>query len=219
MIIDGTLDLVKQLFFYWNNLVPGLGFTYEAVQLQAGESFSFLDLQISLDFPPLYSIQFCTYQKSLNQYLYIHQASLHPPSVKSSVVKTELIRYLRTNSTSKGYKLIKTQFWQRLRARGYSALWLGKIFRDFPYDDRHKYLQFRSSSSSKKILIFKIRYTLEMIQLRLGARLAYLIDDKIRRELNFGPTDRIITCYLRCPNSRELLLRNRDDRLPEEINE
>lgn len=112
LIIDGTMESIAQLFADWNRPVPGLGFTYETCMLESGESFSFLDLSISQDLPPFFSIQFSTYQKSLNQYLYIHQSSLHPPLVKSSVVKTELIRYLRTNSIEEGFNKIKAQFWQ-----------------------------------------------------------------------------------------------------------
>ena len=62
-----------------------------------------------------------------------------------------------------------------------------------------------------------MKYSLEMVQMRLGARLSFLLDEEYRCELNFNAEDRIITCYLRCPNSRDILLRNRDGRLPAEI--
>ena len=76
----------------------------------------FLDLNISIRES---AINFSTYQKPLNLYLYIPPSSAHPTSCLKGLIKGELQRYWLQNNP-KDFEELVTKFIERLHARGHS---------------------------------------------------------------------------------------------------
>jgi hypothetical protein len=85
---------------------------------------TFLDLNINIRNS---SIDFSTYQKPLNLYLYLPPLSAHPLGCLKGLIKGEMQRYWLQNST-KGFKELITNFIQRLHERGHSIENLSKLF-------------------------------------------------------------------------------------------
>jgi len=81
-------------------------------------SISFLDLFL-YKVANFSTLQFSTYQKPLNKYLYIHFQSFHPASNKRAFIRGELIRYTRNSSTFQAFNETREKFWKRLRLHGY----------------------------------------------------------------------------------------------------
>ena len=92
-------------------------------------SISFLDLFLFRDASSSV-LQFSTFQKPLNKYLYIPFESFHPSSNKKAFIKGELIRYARNSSTFKAFSETREKFWKRLRVRGYPFRFLLPLFRE-----------------------------------------------------------------------------------------
>eukprot|EP01050_Picozoa_sp_SAG11_P020568 SAG11_NODE_3490_length_2415_cov_3.409758_2_plen_300_part_00 len=81
-----------------------------------------------------------TYQKPGNAYLYIPWNSEHPQHVKKSFITAELMRYIKRSSDIEYFLVTRSQFWSRLRARGYPEKFLGPIFERIVYADRWRFL-------------------------------------------------------------------------------
>jgi hypothetical protein len=76
-------------------------------------------------------LEYRTHQKVFNRYLYIPRSSFHTKSQLSSWVVGELIRYARTCSRVEDFAIMKEVFRDRLKARGYDAVWIGRTFARF----------------------------------------------------------------------------------------
>jgi hypothetical protein len=68
------------------------------------------------------------YQKPQNKYLYIPLNSFHPKSVFPSYIRAEINRYRLTCTNDNDFLTVKTDFFNRLTARGYPADFLTPIF-------------------------------------------------------------------------------------------
>ena len=208
---------VEKLCAKWNNWIAGIQFTFEFVDLAIpGNKIIFLDLNIRIERRRLI---FSTYQKVLNQYLYVHAQSTHPRQVKTAIVHTELIRFLRTNSLEEDYLFIRDLFFKRMRLRGYSAIWLKKAFAPFNFSRREQFLQKKDRKEKKIPLLLKVRYTLDTKNLFLGAKLTSILQNSYLRELGLSQEDRIIICHLKSQNLRELIIRNSDHRSSSKVTE
>jgi hypothetical protein len=84
----------------------------------------FLDLNITIQDGTL---DFSTYQKPLNLYLYIPPLSAHPYSCFKGLIKGELHRYWRQNSPS-NFQTLVIKFLERLMATGHTLEKLYPIF-------------------------------------------------------------------------------------------
>ena len=84
-------------------------------------------------------LQFSTFPKPLNKYLYIPFESIHPSSNKKAFINGELMRYARNSSSFKSFSETRDKFWKWLRLRGYPFKFLLPLFRDVPYNDRKKW--------------------------------------------------------------------------------
>jgi hypothetical protein len=117
----GSLDEWKQFQTFLNN-ISQLNFEFSKPSYT---STVFLDLNIHF-----YAGKFHTsvYQKELNKYFYITPTSNHVPHTFSGFVKGELTRYARLSSDPTAYETIKKLFYGRLLKRGYSRLYLNRIF-------------------------------------------------------------------------------------------
>ena len=90
---------------------------------------SFLDLLLFRD-PANNTLQYSTFQKPLNKYLYIPYESFHPASNKKAFIKGELMCYARNSLTFRSFDDTHQLFWKRLRLRGYPARFLLPVFRE-----------------------------------------------------------------------------------------
>ena len=74
-----------------------------------------------------FSLQFSTFQKPPNKYLYIPE-SFHPSSNKKAFIKGELRRYVRNRFSFNSFYETRKKFWKRLRVRGYPYRFLLPLF-------------------------------------------------------------------------------------------
>jgi len=121
-----------------NSLHPKLRFEFVSHPTEA----SFLDLRIhkGLRFTSHALFDLCVHQKKMNLYLYIPYRSFHTDAMKRSFIQTELMRYIRNSSDQADYVKLKHIFYQRLRDRGYPAMFLQPVFNNIYYADRHLFL-------------------------------------------------------------------------------
>ena len=119
-------------------------------------SISFLDLFLYRD-TSSNVLQFSTFQKPLNKYLYIPFESFHPSSNKKAFIKGELMRYVRNSSSFNSFYETREKFWKRLRVRGYPFRFLLPLFREIRYSDRKKWLYKKPNNRSSlgRTIIFK----------------------------------------------------------------
>ena len=64
-------------------------------------------------------LQFSTFQRPLNKYLYKPFESFHPSSNKKAIIKGDFMRYVRNSSSFNSFYETREKFWKRLRVRGY----------------------------------------------------------------------------------------------------
>lgn len=119
-------------------------------------SISFLDLFLYRE-TSSNVLQFSTFQKPLNKYLYIPFESFHPSSNKKAFIKGELMRYARNSSSFNSFHDTREKFWKRLRVRGYPFRFLLPLFREIRYCDRKKWLykKPKNRSSLGRTIVFK----------------------------------------------------------------
>jgi hypothetical protein len=110
----------------WNNFKSALN-SWGTLKWSTEEPTTqvhFLDLNITIQNS---TIEFSTYQKPLNLYLYIPPLSAHPFSCLKGLIQGELKRYWRQNTTENFQKLV-AHFAKRLYLRGHSMETLYPIF-------------------------------------------------------------------------------------------
>jgi len=91
---------------------------------EPSDHVTFLDLNITIKNS---SLEFSTYQKPMNLYLYLPPLSAHPLSCLQGLIKGELKRYWLQNNIE-NFKELVTKFIQRLHVRGHSIESLSKLF-------------------------------------------------------------------------------------------
>lgn len=100
-------------------------------------------------------LQYSTFQKPLNKYLYIPYESFHPASNKKAFIKGELMRYARNSSTFHSFQETRLLFWRCLRLRGYPARFLLPVFREINYSNRKKWFSKPNRLSGQRRVVFK----------------------------------------------------------------
>ena len=123
VIWEGPRETLLQFLSAINTKDERIKITYEIND----SKISFLDLLLFKD-PAYNKLQYSTFQKPLNKYLYIPYESFHPASNKKAFIKGELMRYARNSSTFHSFSETRVLFWKRLRLRGYPARFLLPIF-------------------------------------------------------------------------------------------
>ena len=112
VIFDSNRSEVKTILQEWNSRILGISFTWEIFDMELESSpLAFLDLQFGILHRTL---RFQMHQKQLSSYLYIPLDSMHPASIKASLVKTELIWYIRCYSTEEAFLNMRELFWHHL---------------------------------------------------------------------------------------------------------
>ena len=102
-------------------------------------SIAFLDLFLYKN-PTFSTLQFSTFQKPLNKYLYVPFEFFHPVSKKRAFIRGELMHYTRNSSTAEVFYDMREKFWRRLRVRGYPVRFLLPLFMEIKYSNRRKWL-------------------------------------------------------------------------------
>lgn len=150
LIWSGEKDKLLEFLSCLNNRNDRINLTYVIEE----SSIAFLDLLLFKE-PSANRLQFSTYQKPLNKYLYIPFESFHPASNKRAFIKGELIRYARNSSTFDAFCDTREKFWKRLRVRGYPIGFLLPLFRDVKYCNRSRWLGRKAKRSIGGTVIFK----------------------------------------------------------------
>ena len=89
----------------------------------------FLDLSLSREEDG--TIDFQTYRKPQNAYLYLPPGSAHPPHVYTALVQGELQRLARTNRSRQTLQKHTEFFFDRLKERGYTKQVLNEAYKRF----------------------------------------------------------------------------------------
>ena len=154
-IWDGPKDVLLEFLDALNSKTDRIKLTY----CISDSSISFLDLFLYRDISSSV-LQFSTFQKPLNKYLYIPFESFHPSSHKKAFIKGELMRYARNSSSFKSFSETREKFWKRLRVRGYPFSFLLPLFREIRYSDRRRWLAPKSKHGigGNKTIVFKTTF-------------------------------------------------------------
>ena len=135
--------------------------TYEI----SDSKISFLDLLLFKDSTHS-TLQYSTFQKLLNKYLYIPFESFHPTSNKRAFIKGELMRYARNSSMFTSFVEMRALFWKRLRLRGYPAKFLLPIFREINYSNRLKWFSKPNWLSTQRRVVFKSTFNCSHVRIK-----------------------------------------------------
>jgi hypothetical protein len=100
------------------------------------QSVNFLDLTISIDNNG--KVQYKTFQKPMNLFLYIPAHSTHPPGLLKSLIYGLISTYSRQNSQEHDFMNMIQLFWNRLLDRGYKQEQLLPIFQDALTKNKYK---------------------------------------------------------------------------------
>ena len=157
----GPRNILLEFIDLLNTKDERIKITYEISQ----SSIPFLDLLLYKD-PACTTLQYSTFQKPLNKYLYIPFDSFHPTSNKKAFIKGELMRYARNSSQFSAFNTTRDLFWKRLRLRGYPARFLLPLFREIRYSDRRKWLIKRSKRLNRKVTVFKSTFNCSHIGIK-----------------------------------------------------
>ena len=128
-------------------------------------SISFLDLFLYRDGSSSV-LQFSTFQKPLNKYLYIPFETLHPSSNKKAFIKGELMRYDRKSSSFKSFSETRDRFWKQLGWERVPFAFLLPLFRETWHSDRKKWLLQKAKNRSQWAPAFKTTFNCSHARIR-----------------------------------------------------
>ena len=193
-IFTGTETELLTLINSTQNLEDDIKFTY----VYSKTNLDILDLTFYIKNGQL---EFKTYQKSINKYLYLSPSSHHHPSIIKGFIKGELNRYKITNSEHENELLMKDLFFNRLLNRGYTTKYLNAIF--YPIKTN-----LSIKLSPQNTIIFPITYQNSLkVKLLKDMILNLNEQDKIPIYFNSDPIIKPIWCTH--PNISNLLLQSR----------
>jgi hypothetical protein len=198
-----------------NTLLPNIKITWQISPLKV----AYLDVWVAKDMSgggPLVPIQFSTYQKPHNKYMYIPYSSHHRPSVFRGFIKGELIRYAVTNTAKPDFDTVCGLFRERLLRRGYPATLFDSITHEVQHSDRLHYFSDASQPASGLSAGTTVRGPVFIAT--NGAResqgsLSKVINGIYDRHLRHSPEladifgSRIVVAYRNPPNVAKMLVR------------
>ena len=153
VIWDGTREILLEFLSAMNAKDERIKLTYEI----SDSKIPFLDLLLFKD-SASHTLQYSSFQKPLNKYLYIPFESFHPTSNKKAFIKGELMRYARNSSSFSSFTETRLLFWKRLRLRGYPVKFLLPIFREISYSNRCKWFSKSKKVSTQRRVVFKTTF-------------------------------------------------------------
>ena len=152
-IMKGTKKDVEYWICQFNNLRE----TVKIDEWSFGNHVEYMDLYIYIyKGDKFYShgfLDFRIFQKEINRYMYIPQKSGHISHTIKNYVLGELKRYIRYNSLKITFLKIRTEFFSRLRNRGFKKIWLRKHFATLKYENREKLMTEKVSDSSLSLCL------------------------------------------------------------------
>jgi hypothetical protein len=154
----------------------------------------FLDLTIYFSYG---CIHWKTYQKPMNQYLYLPWHSNHPRSHIKGFIFSELTRYQRTNSEPENYEFIKNLFRNRLLLRGYPKRAILSYF--------HAFHTKPAPEPKKPLIPFVLPYTGGPYAASLASRIRRLFSESTSQII---PGKELKLVFSTRKNIRDLLLRS-----------
>ena len=143
-IWDGPKDTLLELLDTLGSKTDCIRLTY--CISYSGISFLHLFLHRNISSNVL---NFSTFQKPLNKYLYIPFEPFHPFSNEKAFIKGELMRYTRNSSSFASFTETREKFWKRLRARGHPFRFLFPLFRAIRYSDRNGWLRSKPNNRAR----------------------------------------------------------------------
>jgi hypothetical protein len=171
VVFDGSKQELLAFVDMLNTLLPNIKITYSYSQFEV----EFLDLVVykcmddAMTSPDgTVRLKVRTHQKVLNRYLYIPYHSFHQPSMFSSFINAEMIRYVVTNSDECWFDCMVRKFTHRLRQRGYPLHVITSITRRVSFAKRRQYLcadRSCKATCSKSALV--VPYAQQVPDLRL----------------------------------------------------
>jgi hypothetical protein len=112
-----------------------------------GTSVDFLDITVFKGprLCALNKLDFKTFQKAQNKYLYIPPTSYHDRRVFMNLISSELKRYCLTCTIPSDFDSLKLAFFDRLKIRGYTAALINEPCRNLMLDRNHMLAELRLS--------------------------------------------------------------------------
>ena len=162
----------------FNNLIPSINLSWE----MSDTSFTLLDITFSKGerWTRDGVLDTCVYQKPLNKYLYIPWSSAHPSHCMRGLILGELRRYILRESSVVGFIRIRNAFYTRLRARGYPASFLRRVFKELDYNMRPRLLDEslvargeRRGQKGESVLPFVLDYHPSVEHSHVGAAIQF----------------------------------------------
>lgn len=148
IIINGDSTIANKIICELNSQHPNIQLTGTI----STSSVDFLDLTIFKGprFISDHKLDIKVYSKPNNQFLYLPFTSFHARPHKISFLRGELLRFIRNCSQVEDFlRLIRKEFFHRLRARGYPVSIILAQFRNINYRDRLSFI-FPSQNNPRK---------------------------------------------------------------------
>ena len=161
VIFSGSFEQFCALRDELTSIDPvNLQFTWETSRSHA----VFLDVIVSKtgDWQTTGYLNFSCFQKAVNRYLYLPFSTATPRHVLSGFIKGELIRYIKRSSQQVDFFTMKTLFWLRLRARGYSVAFLRLTFAAAPSYARRDWLLSTRTKEETKTHIMILNFSAQL---------------------------------------------------------
>ncbi|CAI6012084.1 unnamed protein product [Closterium sp. NIES-65] len=132
----------RERLLEWVGAFGGLEQTIRLTHEISTSQFTLLDITFSKGelWQTTAILDTTTFQKPLNVYQYFPFSSAHPSHCKRGFILGELQRYILRESSSRGFRSIRSAFYARLRARRYPDTFLQPIFSSISYARRPELL-------------------------------------------------------------------------------
>ena len=146
-----TRESLQQFIDELNDQHPRIRFTSE-ISLS---EINFLDLCLykGKRFESKGILDIKTYIKPTNTQQYVHASSSHPPGSGRGLIRGELLRYLRTNSTLESFEAFKKIHQTNVTARGYSVRQFEEATCDISFTNRPATLQDKVQDTGPKLTL------------------------------------------------------------------
>ncbi|CAI5961978.1 unnamed protein product [Closterium sp. NIES-65] len=203
----------RERLLEWVGAFGGLEQTIRLTHEISTSQFTLLDITFSKGelWQTTAILDTTTFQKPLNVYQYFPFSSAHPSHCKRGFILGELQRYILRESSSRGFRSIRSAFYARLRARGYPDTFLQPIFSSISYARRPELLA-RSRArgegeqeAQQRVLPLVLDFHPSVQQVRWGRLLAFPPEAPAFEQLSHYRAP--FVSYRAPPSLRQLLVR------------
>ncbi|CAI6012088.1 unnamed protein product [Closterium sp. NIES-65] len=203
----------RERLLEWVGAFGGLEQTIRLTHEISTSQFTLLDITFSKGelWQTTAILDTTTFQKPLNVYQYFPFSSAHPSHCKRGFILGELQRYILRESSSRGFRSIRSAFYARLRARRYPDTFLQPIFSSISYARRPELLA-RSRArgegeqeAQQRVLPLVLDFHPSVQQVRWGRLLAFPPEAPAFEQLSHYRAP--FVSYRAPPSLRQLLVR------------